>query len=269
MLRRLISALPAPFIRFVGRLQFRIPFLRPLIERAAGNLAEGEGTIRHGVGAGLRFNATGGNVGYLLGTTEPEEQAALAGFLKPGAVFYDIGANIGFYSTIAARLVGETGHVYAFEPFPISATAVQTNASLNGFSNVTVVVAAVTNEQGVVSLAISDASRKHRVATTGENGNIDVRSIRMDSYVTDENLRPPDVVMIDVEGAEVDVLKGMLETIRNHRPTIMCEVHWILDELYDFCRTELNPLGYELRTLTGEPLPTTQAVRYHALLIPS
>src|SRR4051794_32864724 len=117
----LAQKMPSSLLRAVGRLQFRAPWLHRLILSFAGPATSRPGIIRHGIGAGLHFDATGGQPGYLFGTSEPQEQALLKQWLKPGAVFYDVGANIGFFSTLAGRLVGNTGAVYAFEPFPESA----------------------------------------------------------------------------------------------------------------------------------------------------
>jgi hypothetical protein len=96
MLRPLLARLPAGVIRWFGRLQFQIPALGPAIGWFGRNALADEGVIQHGVGAGLSFDARGGAPGFLYGTSEPHEQAALARVLRPGDVFYDIGANVGF-----------------------------------------------------------------------------------------------------------------------------------------------------------------------------
>src|SRR5687767_9780556 len=147
-LRWMISLLPADVIRWFGSLQFRLPVVGPLIGWASRRIIAGEGVIRHGLGAGTRFDATGRNPGFLFGTTDPLEQDALAHYLGPGGVFYDIGANLGFFCVLAARVVGSTGHVYAFEPHPEFARRVKKNADLNGFENVSVIQAAVADHSG-------------------------------------------------------------------------------------------------------------------------
>ena len=207
MILRIISLLPPNFIRFVGQLQFQVPLLHKIISSVTNRLYATEGTIKHGLGAGLRFNATGGNPGYLLGTTEPKEQQTLGKYLKEGYVFYDLGANIGFYSTIAARLVGQNGQVYAFEPFPTSANAARLNAELNNFQNISVIEAAVSNKTGTVSFTLGEASRNHKISTSP--GELQVPCVSLDNYIEEANLRLPNVVMIDIEGAEVDALQGM------------------------------------------------------------
>ena len=121
---------------WLGRLQFQVPILAPLINWAGSSVRHGENVIRHGVGKGLKFDPRGGNPGYSLGTTEQAEQLLLSECLKPGDVFYDIGTNVGFFTTLGGRLVGPKGHVYGFEPFPGSAAAAAANAERNQFEHV-------------------------------------------------------------------------------------------------------------------------------------
>jgi FkbM family methyltransferase len=222
------------------------------------------GTIRHGVGAGLRFDATGGYPGYLLGTSEPAEQAFLAAHLRPGDVFYDLGANIGFYATIAARIVGPRGHVYAFEPHPESAAAVERNARLNDLRNVTPVAAAVSDRDGRLTLSLAESSATHRL---GDGAGVEVDVVALDSWRERSGARPPALVMIDVEGAELDVLEGMRDILRHSRPVVCCEVHWLGRAFPDYVERELAPLGYTLTELSGGP-PPEGGGRWHAALIP-
>jgi FkbM family methyltransferase len=221
----------------------------------------GTGTIRHGVGGGLRFDATGGYLGYLLGTSEPEEQAFIGEHLAPGGVFYDVGANIGFFSTLAARLVGETGSVYAFEPHPTSCAAAQRNAELNGFATVTVVPAAVSNVEGPMTLSLADISARHHLGT---EAGIEVDVVTLDHWRRRASAPPPTLVMIDVEGSELAVLDGMREILAAHQPVVCCEVHWLGDAFLDYFRRELTTLGYTLRNLHGGPVPSSG--RWHAVI---
>ena len=149
MLERIAEFIPSSLLRFIGRLQYRIPVLGPTIRRAAARIASGEGVIQRGVGAGLKFRASVPVAGYRLGTTEPELQEALAEHLKKGDVVYDLGANVGFYTLLSARLVGPEGHVYAFEPYPKSAETTRHNLAINGFDHATVINKAVADKPGL------------------------------------------------------------------------------------------------------------------------
>jgi FkbM family methyltransferase len=263
MLLALASRLPPRLVRAVGRAQFRSPLIGRIV-RAASSQLTGTGTIRSGVGAGLQFDGAGGYPGYLLGTSEPEEQAFVAAHLDRGDVFYDIGANIGFYSTIGARLVGPTGQVYAFEPHPDSAVSAARNATMNGFANVEVVTAAVSDHDDRMTLSLAGGSASHRL---DDAPGIEVDVVALDGWLERTAARPPTLVMIDVEGAEIDVLRGMRRMLAVQQPTICCEVHWLGKQFLDFCARELAPFGYTVSELAGGP-PPASVERWHAVLRP-
>jgi FkbM family methyltransferase len=265
VLDRLLGAVPPRAIRFVGQAQFRHPLLRRATRRLDGLMTGREGVIRHGIGAGLRFDATDGQPGYLLGTSEPDEQAALAGLLSPGDVFYDIGANIGFFSTLGARLVGPEGRVFAFEPFERCAERARRNAALNGFGQVSVVGAAVGASDGHVLLELGEGTTTNKVSA---DSGVRVAQVTIDGWMAATSAPPASVVMIDIEGAEIDALQGMLQLLREHRPVVLCEVHWLGSQFVDFVANTLTPLGYETTPLGGGPIPTTND-RWHALLSPA
>ncbi len=160
-MRTLLSHLPPRVVHTITKAQ--IPVLQWLIQRANRSFTDREGIIANGAGAGLRFDASGfyglgGLPGYLVGTSEPASQAFLAKHLSTGGILYNIGASIGFFSTLAGRMVGEGGHVYAFEPFPSSASRARHNAALNDMTNVTVIEAAVADTTGI---ALLDNSPPH------------------------------------------------------------------------------------------------------------
>jgi FkbM family methyltransferase len=266
MLRSCVALLPPGVIRFFGRLQFRLPVVGPLIGLVGRRLVAGEGTIKHGVGAGLKFDATGLAPGFVLGTTDPREQEALARYLKPGGVFYDIGANAGFFCVLAARLVGPEGAVYAFEPHPANAARIRKNSTLNGFA-IQVVEAAVCDSVGQTTLHLEGVSCPS-IAFGQDRGGVPVATVTVDHLIAERGFRPPDYVVIDAEGAELRVLDGMRQTLRSRRPVVLVEVHWLGRAFEEYGDRLLRPLGYTIQNLEGGPLPQ-EPRRYHALLLPS
>ena len=267
MFRTLVATLPPRLIRRVGRLQHTLPVVGPVIAWFGRRVLAGEGVIRHGIGAGLRFDATGGAAGFLLGTSEPDEQAALARHLSPGGVFYDIGANVGFFVTLAARLVGAQGRVYAFEPNPRCAAQVRRNAALNGFAHVEVVEVAASSGPGTATLHFGQTSGVSSIV--GERGadGIAVPLLAIDDFVRERGARPPSLVMIDVEGAEIEVLAGMQATLAAHRPVVMCEIHGTGAAFQRHCDEHVVPLGYAVRPLEGEHADPRRT-HYHVVLVP-
>ena len=275
VIRAAVGLLPPPLIKAVGRWQFRVPMLRRLVNAAAHRAAAGEGAIQHGVGRGLRFDAAGGFPGYLFGTTDLHEQRALEATLGPGGVFYDVGANIGFYATLAGRLVGPGGRVVAFEPFGESAARLRNNMALNGFGDrLTLVEAAASDRAGDCRLAMGRDAMRHRLGDGEAAAGVVVPLVTLDGCRAERDLPPPDVVMIDVEGAECDVIRGMRGTIAECRPVVLVEVHYIPEAVREVFEEVLEPHGYAARVLdNGSVDPAagwpTGPVRFHVVLEPT
>jgi FkbM family methyltransferase len=164
------------------------------------------------------------------GNLESAVQEAMVRHLGRGEVFYDIGANLGFFSLLAAHLSGlHEGRVYAFEAAPDNAEAVRRNAELNLIPNVVVIAKAVAARAGRGRLQVVDDQSWSKLAEYGDHPYtervIDVELVAIDDLVRGGELAPPALVKIDVEGAEIAVLEGMRETIERHRPAIICELH--------------------------------------------
>lgn len=202
---------------------------------ALRRVERGSVTVPAGRGQGLRFD-----VGHLRidhahfgaiahGLLESSVQEALVRHLAPGGVLYDIGANVGFFSLLGARLAGGAGHVYAFEPAPENASAIVDHAALNGIGNLTVIERAAFSRTERGQLQLVDDRSWSKLESYGEHPGtervIQVELAAIDDLLDAGELRPPTVVKIDVEGAELEVLEGMRATIAEHRPAIVCELH--------------------------------------------
>lgn len=211
--------------------------------------------ITTGVAAGLRFNAAASNPAYALGTNELPVQKLLAQHLSHGDVFYDIGANVGFFTIIGANLVGPAGRVYAFEPVPENARSVNYNASLNDFRQVTVLRKAVSDEDGSGELLLARYSGGSALATVNTpppdlKKVISVEVITIDTLIGRLEISPPNVIKIDVEGAEISVLRGMSRTLADFRPLIIYEIDDENEDSFihkqEVCAAFLQDSGYEI-----------------------
>jgi FkbM family methyltransferase len=157
------------------------------------------------------------------------EQNALARILRPGMVFYDAGANIGLFTLMAARLVGETGRVFSFEPEPEIAARLRENSRRNLLSCVTVVEAALYSRTGKTGFARAnrlespDRGTGRVVDGEMEPSGVGICAVALDDFVRDHP--EPDILKLDVEGAEVEVLQGARELLGRRRPTVLCELH--------------------------------------------
>lgn len=265
-LQGVIGTLPAPLLKFGGRLYERSALFHSLIDAILDRYL-GEGVIQRGPGKGLRIDASGRKAGYLFGTSDQDEQRFLSDHLDTGNVFYEIGANIGFFALIGAKLVGHSGQVYAFVPSPQSINLLRKNITLNDFQNVEVQQTAVLDRDGLTTFNLSRDSGKSSVGTVSSHvESIQVPSVKLDTWL--ENHAPPDVLKIDVEGAEIGVLKGAMTTIKRFRPLMLVEVHWIGSKFSQYVTQQLAPIGYVGSTLGGGPLPDRDGIRFHAVLYP-
>jgi FkbM family methyltransferase len=208
-----------------------VPILGGLIHVASHRMVSSDeriwAKIEAGPGKGLWFELnprTGQH--YLHGQVESIIQGILVERLREGMVFYDLGANIGLFSLLAARLVGVTGRVISFEPDPETAVRLERNIARNGYQNMTVVQAGVWSKSGVRRFMIADASSPdHGVGrfTEDANGHDMVECVALDDIA--KKVVAPDAIKCDVEGAEIEVLQGAKQVLREHKPWIVCELH--------------------------------------------
>jgi FkbM family methyltransferase len=192
--------------------------------------------------------------GYLTGSPEEGMNVALCRHLKRGDCFYDVGAHIGFYSMIAARLVGQAGHVIAFEPDADNAKTIRENAAKNGFPGISVVCAAMSDRDGIVRFfqpSHGDQSRMSGMVIRENLSGIREAEIHSCPAVSLDNfcsLHPtPNLVKIDVEGAELQVLEGAQSLLREKKPVLIIEVHH-QQGLPAICSL-LSGLGYILESV--------------------
>jgi FkbM family methyltransferase len=179
-----------------------------------------------------------------IGSYELEKQRAFARVTPFGGTVLDLGANVGFYTLLAAELVGPSGHVHAFEPVPRNLQYLRRHIALNGLANVSV------NET-----AVSDASGKrrfrfHTSAAMGhlsDDGQIEVNAIALDQFVFGTAVKTLHSIKIDVEGAEFSVLQGAREVLSQHRPALLLATH--SHALRSNCLDLLAAHGYMVRPI--------------------
>lgn len=192
-----------------------------------------DGTIQRGLGKGLLFNVGSTNASFLLGTTELDMQHALIALVKPGMTIYDAGANVGYVSVLAAKLVGPHGKVICFEPLPDNVKWIEHNAKLNGFENIIQARSeAIGPADAKTRFKVPKEATRGMLVTSGfskddteyvQEFDVIVRSI--DSLRAEGAIPKPDIMKIDVEGVEVDAIRGAFATIRDERPLLIVECH--------------------------------------------
>jgi FkbM family methyltransferase len=169
---------------------------------------------------------------YFNGDVEPEVQAILHKYLRPGMTVYDIGANIGFFSLLAARLVGTAGRVMAFEADPDIAARLRENVARNQGGTISVEEKAVWSSSSPVFFARADVEvspdRGLGHVIDSDAGKLAPSTIRVEAVSVDEYVRQsatPHFIKCDVEGAEVEVIRGGEKLLAEKRPLILCEMH--------------------------------------------
>ncbi len=166
---------------------------------------------------------------YWLGTHEEHVQSMLAEIVRPGCVAYDIGAHAGLFSLLLSRLAGPAGLVMAFDPLSANIERLRANTAVNGARNVEAYKLAISDRAGDASFSLHASSLEGTLSYAAESNRgvaatTIVRTVSIDDLVRD-GMPPPDVIKIDVEGAEGAALRGARRTLGVHSPAVMIEIH--------------------------------------------
>jgi len=194
---------------------------------------------------------------------EAELFALMLKKLKRGDTFLDIGAHVGFFSMIAARLVGESGSVYSFEMNPENYSRLMTNAGLNDFKNIRPHNWAVSDDSKPIYFWVNkDNDGGHSLWDCGKHSfneksrvlpqKMASYSIALDHY---NSLGKVDFIKMDVEGSEVLALNGMIELLKKNLPIVALEINNFglaqMGHKYQDIRTIMNEIGYRCWLIEG------------------
>lgn len=276
---RLKRLIPAPFRRLVRRIETfgrRLVIWRAVVTEVEGVTPADAAVIRRSVHHGLlaaardldvwqdpvliadatiRLAGIGefeirGDSDDLFAVLPSREREVVAAFrrqLSPGATFVDAGANIGFFSVLAARLVGETGRVIAVEMMPDTAARLRANVDRNGLRNVTIHEHALSNRSGqqVVALMPEHQYARASIAKADISGQ---RQVRVLTQTLDDLLAglsgPVDLIKMDLEGAESIALEGAKRVLGRTRSVIFEQLAGA-----DMAGKLLQSAGFRLRPL--------------------
>lgn len=214
-----------------------------------GDSVPPDGVHRGSFGPGLRFEARyrddGSFIDYYFLQFEPPALApVLDEVLGAGDVFYDVGANIGIYVGWAAKRVGPSGAVHAFEPVPGTRKALERFTKLNALDTVRVLPVAMGASEGSLTLyvlpgasGLTSAVPERRADAT----EISVPMRTLDTYAAETGRAAPSLVKIDVEGYEFEVIRGGRELLRGAaKPLLLFESR---DEHFARAGTSLAQIG--------------------------
>lgn len=172
--------------------------------------------------------------------------------LQPGQTFLDVGANIGYFSLLASQIVGEKGKVFSFEPEPRNVGFLTKNIELNNFTQTVVIPQAVGEKPGQLTFYLEEENKgDHRSFDSGDGRRtIQVPMTSIDAFFK-QNTSPLHYMKVDVQGFEIQVLKGMKETLKKNPECLLMFEYWPYglekagdkpEELFE----QLHKQGYQL-----------------------
>jgi FkbM family methyltransferase len=193
------------------------------------------------------MSGEGGGASIYFGKMEPEQTRLVAAALSAGDVFFDIGANVGYYSILASRIVGDKGFVASFEPLPRNLVFLTRHRQLNHARNIEIYPAAISDKSGTATFHEgSDPAMGGLSARGGRE--FEVTTLSLDDAFRKIG-RAPTVIKIDVEGGELAVIAGGEKTLRDCKPTLFLSTH--SEALSRACLEKLHSLGYDCRPITN------------------
>jgi FkbM family methyltransferase len=250
VVQQLSTSLP---LRKIYTLANRVPIIGSALKNFSRTAIPSDAlvwaSIRSGPGKGLWIHLNPRyEMEYLEGGYEAPVERILLSHLRPGTVFYDVGAHIGVFSLIAARNLRAHGSVFVFEPDPSNVRRIKEHASRNQLDSIQIIPKAVCSTVGRLRFqrASFQSSMNRGVlvedAAAAEESTIEVESITLDAVAREHAL--PSLIKIDVEGSEAAVLHGSEEIFRSAKPLLVCEIHheqassdvtrWLLARGYKF-----------------------------------
>ena len=211
--------IPGPVRDLIRPYYYRAKYLT---SRGVGTMTVGSVNARFHVSSRRELQRVSGMTG---------EKAVLAQFLgelRLGDVVFDVGANIGTHTVAFAKVVGEAGLVASFEPEPVTAERLRRNVELNALDNVVLMRCALGERESTELLYVDSRSGSGQHSLRPHDGRPaeEVRVLQGDALVRSGQLPTPNVMKIDVEGAELDVIAGLKESLANEAcRLVFCEVH--------------------------------------------
>jgi FkbM family methyltransferase len=163
-----------------------------------------------------------------FGEYDINETKLIEDSLLPGNVVLDIGANIGYYSLTAAKIVGDNGKVYAFEPDPLNFALLQKNIECNNYKNIIAIQKAVSNSCDDIKLFLSKENRAdHRCYETDENrDSVSIKATSIDDFFKDNLDIKVDFIKIDIQGYETQAFEGMMNLLSIQKNTKIITEFW-------------------------------------------
>jgi FkbM family methyltransferase len=190
-----------------------------------------------------------------LGVYEYKKQSIFSELVEEGSIVFDIGAHVGFYTLLSSELVGSNGKVFAFEPVPDNILYLTKHLQLNQIANVSIIEAAVSEHNGYTYF---DEGRNSLQGYISRKGKLLVRTVSLDELYMKGNIPIPKFLKIDVEGAELSVLKGARTILNHYHPMIFLATHG--EEIHQRCVNFLKSCEYKIGAIDGKSITHSEEI---------
>jgi FkbM family methyltransferase len=191
---------------------------------------------------------------YLLARGGNEILQGTALFPEKGFHVVDIGAFRGWYTLISALIAGSNGFVYSFEPEPGNFEVLHKVVSVCGLKNIKISRLAINDKSGFEFLYLSEHPSMHSLIQKKHCMKIAVPCMKLDDIVKLEKIKKLDLIKVDVEGAELKVLRGGENTIRSYEPIFSIDVNHY-DGEFEEVSAFIREFNYEIYPLVGKDTP--------------
>lgn len=192
-----------------------------------------------------------------------ELKRSLKGYLEKhdlgqGETVVDGGAYIGEFTLYAARAVGPAGRVIAFEPDPVIFKKLTANIELNGLQNITVLNKGLWSKPGMLKFVGDSIKGYSFMSADKDAGAIDVPVVSLDDELERLNIKKVDFIKMDVEGAEIEAIKGSARTLKRECVDLAIASYHSVDGVKSCFALEkmLQELGYKAETAHAKHLTT-------------
>lgn len=204
--------------------------------------------------AGMKWIKGAHNDSVWLGLYERNQTAEFLRCAKVASCFLDLGAHVGYYSLLFAR-ANPQGKGYAFEPSAVNYPLLCQHIRINSITNILVYNLAVSDTEGSIKFTAGKTSVASRLAINGE---LVVNSIKLSNWVASEKIPVPDLIKMDIEGAELSVLSDLLNLLKEYHPPIFLSTHG--DATHQSCIQLLRAAGYRINPIDHKELEHSKEI---------
>jgi FkbM family methyltransferase len=205
-------------------------------------------SIKDGPLKGRKWCVTTG-IRYIRGKYVKRDTDVLIENVSKGETMYDIGAHVGYFSVLCSVIVGSEGRVYSFEPVPMNLQFLRKHVRINNCNNIKVYDTCISDTIGE---GYFDNTQGSATGHLSSNGKLKVSVNTLDNLLAAGEIRPPDFIKINAEGAELAILQGSLKIIENYHPKFLITFHG--EELKNNCIKILDRYDYKIHHTAEDAL---------------